>query len=91
MADASCTGSETTIRILEMNVFETVVRSVIDVLSRAGYALPGINSLVSVEQQGDHSSVGIVVELVDKFYQIGLLYQILLIRQAITMILSLTF
>ena len=73
-----------------MNVFETVVRSVIDGLSRAGYALPGINSLVSVEQHGDHSSVGIVVGLVDKFYQIILLYQILLIRQVIAMILSLT-
>lgn len=50
-----------------MSVFETVVRSVIDGLRRAGYALPGIKSLVSVEQQGDHSSVGIVVGLVDKF------------------------
>ena len=74
-----------------MNVFETVVRSVIDGLSSAGQALPGINSLVSVEQQGDHSSVGIVIELMDKFYQVVLLYQILLIRQAIMMILSLTF
>lgn len=42
-----------------MVVFQTSEGIVLDGLSRAENALPETNSLVSVDQQGDHSSVGI--------------------------------
>lgn len=42
-----------------MVVFQTSEGIVLDGLSRAGNALPGTTSLVSVDQQGDHSSVEI--------------------------------
>ena len=42
-----------------MVVFQASEGVVFDGLSRAKNALPGTNSLVSVDQQGDHSSVGI--------------------------------
>ena len=42
-----------------MVVFQTSEGIVFDGLSCAGNALPGTTSLVSVDQQGNHSSVGI--------------------------------
>lgn len=43
-----------------MVVFQTSEGIVFDGLGCAGNALPGTNSLVSVDQQGDHSSDGIL-------------------------------
>lgn len=73
---ASCTGLETTVRILVMVVFQSGKGIVFDGLGHAENAHPETNSMVRVGQQGDHSSVGNVVGLISKFYQIILLYQI---------------